>query len=250
MKKKLITICIMTAAVVFSAGNSASATLNTIEMAYLAVDAGGQQGMVLYGQAHNGANGLMAMKTRNPIGELAQQIPSHTWAYCYDATQYSDFAFATFTVKTLGQAIGSDKGDIISQLWAQYYNNAWQGDTYIYYGGFIGGQPANTPENQQALAFSFAVYEIFYDFNGGLSSLNLSTGSLLATSAGTNPSAAIGIAQTWLNSLVLPVDYLGPKAQLVSISNCSLQDVIVEIPEPATITLLTMGFLTLIGKKK
>jgi hypothetical protein len=221
----------------------------TIEMAYYAVEAGGLQQVTGY----TGANGLMVMNTRNPIGELSQFIPNHIWTYCYDRSQYSSFSYATFDVRPLPVAIGADKADLISQLWALHYDHVWQSDTYIYYGGnqggFIAGQPANTPENQQALAMSFAIYEITYDFTGSISSLNLSSGSLIAYASGTNPSSAVSIAQGWLSSLILPSNYTGPMAQLVSLSNDNLQDVIVEIPEPATIGILSLGSLSLIRRK-
>jgi hypothetical protein len=97
---------------------------------------------------------------------------------------------------------------------------------------------------------SFAIYEITSDFTGSIGSLNLSTGSLIAYASGTNPSSAVSIAQDWLSSLVLPWDYTGPMAQLVSLSNCSLQDVIVEIPEPATITVLSLGGLLASRKRR
>ena len=228
---------------------SAFACISTIEMAYYAVDAGGRQSVSLGCSTYNGANGVMVMNTRNPIGELANLVGDHIWTYCYDHGAYSSFSYATFNVLLLQDAMNSDKANLIRQLWALHYDDSWESDTYIYrggsYGGFVSGQPANTVENQEALAFSFAVYEITYDFNGSIGSLNLSNGSLVANVSGTNPAAAVAIAQGWLSSLILPCDYDGPLAQLVSLSNCSLQDVIVEIPEPATMALLSLGLLIL-----
>lgn len=244
MKVCIFVYCFLAAVCV-----SAFATINTIEMAYFAVDAGGQQSVSLNGNAYNGANGVMAMNTCNPIGELANLVGDHIWTYCFDHGSYSSFSYGTFNVAMLQDAMNSDKAKLISQLWALHYDHSWQGDTYIYYGGnqggFVSGQPANTVENQEALAFSFAVYEITYDFNGSIGSLNLSNGSLRANASGTNPSSAVSISQSWLNSLILPGSYNGPMAQLVSLSSNSLQDVIVEIPEPATMALLSLGLLLL-----
>jgi hypothetical protein len=85
---------------------------------------------------------------------------------------------------------------------------------------------------------------------GLLDSLDLSKGSVIANASGTNPSSAVAIAQGWLSSLVLPCNYTGKMAQLVSLSNNNLQDVITEIPEPATIAVLTLGSLFAIRKRK
>jgi len=249
MKNCIFAYCFLAAVCV-----SAFATVNTIEMAYYAVDAGGQESVSHNSYAYNGANGVMVMNTRNPIGTLSNLVGDHIWTYCYDLGPYSSFSYATFNVAMLQDVISRDKADLISQLWAQHYSDAWEADTYIYrggsYGGFVSGQPANTPENQQALAFSFAVYEITYDFTGAIGSLNLTNGSLVANAGGTNPASAVSIAQGWLNSLILPCNYTGPMAQLVSLGNGSLQDVIVEIPEPATIAILSAGLLALRKRKR
>lgn len=240
MKVYIYVCCFLTAIC-----TTAFASLNTIEMAYYAVDAGGQESVVHNSYAYNGANGVMVMNTRNPIGPLSNLIGNHIWTYCYDVGTYSSFSYATFDVSMLQDAIGQDKGDLISQLWALHYNHAWQADTYIYYGGsyggFVSGQPADTTENEQALAFSEAVYEIVYDYSGTISSLNLSSGSFTVNAGSTCPSSAVSIAQGWLNSLVLPSQYSGPKAELVSLADSSLQNVIVEIPEPATMAILSFA---------
>ncbi len=244
-------VCIFVYCFLMAVCLSAFATVNTIEMAYYAVDAGGQESVKINSYTYNGANGVMVMNTRNAIGPLSSLIGNHIWTYCYDLGSYSSFSYATFDVSMLQDAISRDKADLISQLWALHYDHAWQTDTYIYYGGYVSGQPANTPENQQALAFSYAVYEIIYDFSGAIGSLNLLNGSLTANAGGTNPSSAVSTAQGWLDSLILPGDYTGPKARLASLRNSSLQDIIVEIPEPLTIALLAIGsFVCMRGKKQ
>jgi len=223
---------------------------DTIELAYVGVDAGGQESISLNGTAMSGANGVMAMNTKNAVGLLAGLISTpNAWAYCYELGAYTDFPHYTYTVQPLAQAMDSGKAALIAQLWAQHYQTAWQASTYIYrggsYGGFAPGEPANTTENQQALAMNFAIYEIFYDFNGTLASLNLNANSFIAKTSGTNPVEAVNIAGQWLSSLLLPQDYTGPQAQLLALTNSSLQDVIVEVPEPATMILLALGSLAL-----
>jgi hypothetical protein len=100
------------------------------------------------------------------------------------------------------------------------------------------------------LALSFAIYEIYYDFDGTLASLNLAAGLIQADAVATNPSAAVGIAEGWLSGLVLPGGYAGPLANLAVIYDDGTQDVIVEIPEPATVCLLGLGGLALLRKRR
>jgi hypothetical protein len=243
MKKRVLAACIVLVSGFLS---SLSFAVETIEVAYVAVEAGGDENVSLNGGGHNGANGLMAINTRNPNGPLANLIDSHTWTYCYEVDAYTDFPYNTYNVATLEADLGSDKAGLISQLWAQHYDPSWQTDTYVYYGGNQGGwqpgEPGDTTENLEALAMVLAIYEIRYDFSGALTSLNLSGGSFVATS--TNPADAITTAQGWLNGLVLPQDYTGETARLLSLTNSGLQDLIVEvpaIPAPAAMLLGSLG---------
>jgi len=246
MKTKCVCICVVVLSVL-----SPIALADTIEVAYVAVEAGGNKNVTLDGGGHTNANGLLAIDTRNPSGPLANLIGADTWAYCCQIDAYADFPFNIYNVATLETDFGSDKAGLISQLWAQNYDNSWQSDTYIYYGGNQGGwqsgEPSDTAENRQALAMVLGIYEIIYDFSETLSSLDLSSDRFIANS--TNPTGAISIAQGWLDSLVLPGEYIGPSAQLLSLTSASCQNFIVEVPEPITLCFLGLGGLLLRRKK-
>jgi hypothetical protein len=233
---------------------SAQAFGCTVEVAYVGLEAGGREGTNLNGEINSGANGLLALKTRNPVGSLAELIDEKSWGYCYELTQYAEFNYRTYNVARLESVTGSCKAELISQLWAQHYDKSWESESYIYYGGNQGGwdsgEPANTQENREALALSFAIYEIIYDFDGSLGSLDLAADCFKAREDRTDPDDSIAIAANWLNSLVLPCDYTGPLAELLSLRNNCNQDFIVEIPEPATICILGLASLMLVKKRK
>ena len=239
-------------------GSISVAAADTIKLAYVAVEAGGNENITLNSTTYSGANGLMKVNTQNPVGPLASQIPAATWAFCFELGQYTDFPYTSYNVQTLASAMAPAKAELIRQLWAQHYNPAWQSNTYIYYGGSFGGwtsgQPSNTTENQQALAMNFAIYEILYDFSGSLASLNLSSGSFKVNSA--NPSAATTTASNWLSSLVQDSLYSGPKANLLGLTSSTLQDLIVEIPpstnvpEPASAALLVLSASAILFRRR
>jgi hypothetical protein len=243
--KKFLLVCSLMVAL----GLSAGARADIISLAYVGVDAGGDEAITLNGQGYSGANGLMAVNTKDASGPLASLIASHTWTYCMaDYGHYADFSYSVYSVGTLDSALGTDKAALIDQLWAQHHNSAWEADTYIYYGGNNGGwtagEPGNTLENQQALAMVLAISEIRHDFISSLSDLNLSAGNYVANSA--NPGDAIGIAASWLSALVMPSDYTGPQAQLLALMSDDRQDMItVEVPEPMTLAVLGLGGLLL-----
>ena len=249
----MYTRSVLTVVVCVLAGFWTGAIADTIQIAYVGVDAGGQESITLNGAAMSGANGVQAMQTKNPVGPLANLIAPNTWAYCYELGASTDFPFNTYSVSTLESIMDFGKASLISQLWAQHYDDTWQASTYIYYGGnqggWVSGQPADTLENQQALAMNFAIYEIFYDFNGSMTSLDIANGIFKANSAGTNPTAAVSIASGWLSGLVSPGNYTGPKAQLLGLTSSNLQDIIVEVPEPLTLSLLGLGALAMRRKK-
>jgi hypothetical protein len=102
---------------------------DTIQLAYVAVDAGGQESLTLNGNAMSGANGVQAMHTQNASGQLASLIGANAWVYCYELGRNTDFPFTNYNVAPLASGfgadvMGADKAALISQLWAQHYNHA------------------------------------------------------------------------------------------------------------------------------
>lgn len=229
---------------------SAHAFCGTVELSFVGIEAGGSQGNILNGSDESRVNGSMVLQTRNAEGELASLVGEMSWVYCYELTSWADYDYNVYNVGTLASSIGSDKAGLISQLWAQNYDEGWQSGSYIYEQGWEDGEPADTAENCGALALSFSIYEIIYDYDGTLESLDLSANAYRADAENTNPAGSVAIAESWLNSLLLPENYSGPSAELLSLSNDGHQDFIMAVPEPITLGIMGFGALLLIHRRK
>ncbi|MCC7145989.1 MAG: PEP-CTERM sorting domain-containing protein [Phycisphaeraceae bacterium] len=234
------------------------ARADVIDLAYLYVEAGGTMSATYngayYGQGYNWANGIQKMATQNPSGALASLISSPTWAVCSEITQDTTFSYTTYSVDLLQNTRGAAKSNMIRQLWGEHYDASWESSTPIYYGGsyggFVSGQPAATAENQNALSLTYAVLEILYDFDGTLASLNLSSGLFTMSAGSDTVPPTVATVQGWLNSLVLPSQYSNPLPILVEMTSATQQNLITEIPEPASVSLLVLGGLALLGRKR
>ena len=211
---------------------SPAAQGDTISLAYVGLEAGGTENVTYNSTNYNVINGLLKLNTQNPVGPLASAMTNPEWIFCFELNQFADGNYNTYNVQYLGSTIGSTKAEMIRQLWAQHYSAGWESNTLIFTNNWAPGQPANTAENVNTLAMNLSIYEIAYDYSGPLSSLNLAAGNFTASS--TNP-AAITTANTWLSALVLDVNYSGPKANLLSLTNANKQDYIVEIPPPVNV---------------
>jgi PEP-CTERM motif len=162
---------------------------------------------------------------------LGAAVPN--WGFCIELAQ--DATTGTEDVISLSDApqppeYGTPMGDIkanyIRELWGRDFDPTWAS----------GGNPI------AAEAFSFAVWEIIYETDP---TWDVTSGAGFST---TDTSGAAGIANGWLSQLNGNSAYFANN--LYAISSPDGQDYVVQIPEPATLSLLAVGAAALLRRRK
>jgi len=155
-----------------------------------------------------------------------------------EAETYDVVAPATVHNSYLGETLGVQKQEYLSELWGRYYDDAW-----------AAGGPYTNEQSRDAEALATAVWEIVYEelpaspldwdvtINGGTS------GDYGFVAGGINADRANGYLHSLTGS--------GPKTQLLAVVRDGSQDYIVAVPEPATISLLGLsGLFCLVRRKR
>ena len=148
---------------------------------------------------------------------------------CIDLLQDSASGSMTYNVlmpadaPVPGTTMGPVKAALLQELWGRYFHSQAELDP------------------QKAEAFSAAVWEIVFESDSTLD-VTVGTGfscTGLATGMDT-------LANSWLASL----DGTGPKADLRALTHETYQDYLVEVPEPASLLLITLGGLTILRPRR
>jgi hypothetical protein len=179
-------------------------------------------------------SGIYNWTTSNPTG-AGSLVP--TWGFCIDMYQNNgsgtytynvDNDLTTYPIPT--GAMGIQKAKLVQELWSKYFDASW---------------PAS---NQwQAGSFGAAVWEIVYETaTDGSGNLILDITSGACTLNGfQNGASEENLCKTMLSSL----SGNGPYASQLAVASSNWQDFIT-IPEPATISMLALGVLGLLKKRK
>ena len=106
---------------------------------------------------------------------------------------------------------------------------------------------AEINSNVTGAAFALAVWEItFEDLYANPPGWTVSSGKFKARDDGGNTSLAITQANNWLSQ----IDGTGKKVPLRGLTNGSNQDFLVPVPEPATLSLVAIGGLAMLLRKR
>jgi len=173
--------------------------------------------------------------------------------------QFTTFSTTTYQLETLPSVIGADKTSLIQQLYAANFDYASRTDTPVFYGGaagnFVPGEPINNEENLNAIALVYAIFEIKYDYDGTLASLDPTSGDfrLGGNQSPLGPPSVLEKTEEMLAGLVDPQDYFGYMPELFALTHPEHQDLIVDLrplPEPATMGFLAIGGFFLLGRRR
>jgi hypothetical protein len=161
---------------------------------------------------------------------IGDYVPN--WGFCIELAQ--DALLGVENVISLNNApqpaqygtpMETTKANYIRELWGRDFDPAW----------------ATGANKQTAEAFSFAIWEIIYETDP---TWDVTSGAGFSTTDLTEGA----IANTWLSQLNGDPAYFANN--LIVISSDTGQDYVVQIPEPATLSLLTVGAAALLRRRK
>jgi len=215
--------------------------VNSVTAEYIGMGANGS--LKIWGGGHKNLRtnaGAFLFEKLSDTGEGSYLENGIISGFCVDLEQGLARGEETYEVimpeaGPVGGAMGSVKAGYLAELWGRYYDSSWSA------GGSYSGR-----QNSDAEAFAAAVWEIIYeDVPGSSSGWDVSRDGTRGRGGFRASELDFAKANSWLGSL----DGTGPLADLRVLSHSSGQDFLVEVPEPATVVLLCMGFLMLISKK-
>ena len=185
--------------------------------------------LTIYGVANlTTVGGFYLQNKTGGTGDGVYPPNGTVYSVCVDLFQYVAPGSHTYDVRPTdeapqpGSGMGVAKATLLAELWGRYFSTA-------------------VTSGQKAEAFSAAVWEIVNE-SDALLSVSVGTGFYctgLATGMDT-------LANGWLASL----DGTGPMADLRAWTSPSYQDFVVQIPEPASAALITLGGLAALVRRR
>ena len=247
MGKKNVVTMLFVAVILYLTSGARACLMNTVEIEH---DGYGASGMAeLWGGGLNGSDrhaGVYMLYKSDGTGEGELWDNGYIGAFCIELSQYAPSYPKIYDVVMpedaqkpttfLGEKIGSEKAEYLSELWGRFFDEAW-----------VTSESFTEEQNIAAEAFAGAVWEIIYeDMPESPTMWNAAVDGTAGPLGFRCENVDISLANSMLHSL----DGTGPKAELRAFTNGCYQDYIVEVPEPATILLLGLSSLALIHRKK
>ena len=170
-------------------------------------------------------------------GNYWQDGQKTVFGFCMDLYQYTPrSSYATYNVIMPENGpdpygpMGTTKADYLRELWAKYFDPSW-----------VGNGPFTYDQNAAAEAFDVCIWEIIYE--NPANGYDVTSGDFYVKYYSMEKPA---MANAWLNSLTGN----GPFANLRSLSSHKHQDMLTQLPEPATLGLIVIGMATLTSTRR
>lgn len=218
--------CTLTAAALFAACSAAHA--DTVTMQFVGVGSARVVRATIGSTSVNCYAGQLLHTFSNGNGAASVLNNSTRVTFCTDLTQEVTSGGATYTVAPIANLPQSSG-------WPNMGATRAQG-VYDLYAAAAGQQNASNADADFAAAFQIALWEIAYDYNGSVSSLNLGAGNVRICN--TNGNALSGTLLADVNLLFSQIGAHVAQQGLIGLASDCAQDQIVQIqavPLPAAL---------------
>jgi len=208
---------------------------------------GAKDTMTIWGGGHSGLtvySGLFTFNKTASTGTGNLLDNGTVGGFCMDLSEYLASGPKTYEVLNvsagpmpttfLGSGMGQAKADYLSELWGRYFDSSWMaGGTYT------------AAQNAQAEVFQAAIWEIIYeDMPTSSAGWDVTIDSTTGNKGFKATNLDYTLANSWLHSL----NGTGQMANLRDLSYSGNQDILVAIPEPATVAFLSIGLLLAVSR--
>ncbi|MEM1330278.1 MAG: hypothetical protein AAGG07_06940 [Planctomycetota bacterium] len=236
--------CVICSAALIAAAGVASA--DTVDVRQLdgsnGRGAGANSSITVYGNTSTIFAGELIHEFTNGTGRLAALNGRTLAVFCVDAEQstargtpvtYESEDLAN--VPTPGAAMGSARADAVRGM--------------IAYKDSLSGTGLASTENQFALAFQLALWEVIYDYDTSVmgGNLDLDAGDFSATR--TTGSSWSGAVLDQFNDFLANIGFM-PRSGAIALRSDTNQDLVVVIPTPAAAGMGLVGLAGLASRRR